>query len=80
MKYRKKPVIVEAMQFTGKNHNEIIKFVDNSCRKCLPNRIVISTLEGITSALISDFIIRGVRGEFYSCKLDVFEETYQKVE
>lgn len=80
-KYRKKPVEIEAIQWTGNNETEIaeftrngnryIEFEDDICR--------IETLEGIMTASKGDFIIKGVKGEFYPCKPDIFEQTYEKV-
>lgn len=61
MKYRKKPVIIEAIQFE-----------DNPYLK-------IETLEGIMKASVGDYIIKGVNGEFYPCKPDIFEKTYERV-
>ena len=79
MKYRKKPVIIDAIQWTGKNIKEIKDF----CPTVIdipPAPIEIPTLEGNHTALINDFIIRGIHGEFYPCKPDIFEKTYELVE
>ena len=78
-KYRKKPIIVEAMQNTGKNVFEIGKFSDGKCRPFYtPNgyKFSVDTLEGTMEANVGDYIIKGVKGEFYPCKPDVFEATY----
>lgn len=80
MQYRKKPVVIEAVLFTGLNHDEIADF-------CAPNTVkvgggytlLIPTLEGEMTASKGDFIIKGVKGEFYPCKPDIFEATYEKV-
>lgn len=81
MKYRKKPVEIEAIQWTGNNETEIaeftkgnryIEFEGDICR--------IETLEGIMAASKNDFIIKGVKGEFYPCKPDIFQQTYDKVD
>ena len=77
MKYRTKPCEIEAIQWTGKNYNEIEKFVGDSLAKSYPLRktnknVIISTLEGNMRASINDYIIKGLRGEFYPCKPDVF--------
>lgn len=85
-KYRKKPVVIDAIQFNGFNFNELKEF----CGEYLIAEqreglgVVghfIKTLEG-NSYLISknDYIIKGVKGEFYPCKPDVFESTYELVE
>ena len=81
MKYRKKPVEIEAVQWTGSNQTEIadwsrgtqryIEFEGDICR--------IQTLEGIMTASKDDYIIKGVKGEFYPCKPDIFEMTYELV-
>ena len=76
-KYRKKPVVIEAVQFDG-NIVEIEEF----CGGYAENRdgeIVIATLEGELHASPKDFIIKGVSGEFYPCKSDIFDKTYEKV-
>lgn len=77
----KKPVIVEAIQWTGKNGDEIIKFVDSHC--CLVNKsngkVLINTLEGDLYASVNDWIVKGVKGEFYPVKPDIMEQTYTRV-
>lgn len=73
-KYRKKPVIIEAIQWTGQNSLDVIEFTNN---KLFPT---IETLEGIITASIGDFIIKGVNGEFYPCKSDIFNKTYEEAE
>ena len=79
-KYRKKPVIIEAIQWTGENELEIVNFVGESLRE-IKNKIVkIDTLEGTMNASVGDWIIKGIRNEFYPCKPDVFEKTYEFVE
>lgn len=76
----KKPVEVQAIQWTGKNYAEIQKFVGkDGCyfNKDRPGaKLAIATLEGDHRAEIGDWIIRGVKGEFYPCKPDIFEKTY----
>lgn len=80
MKYRKKPIIIEAIQFTGKNKNEIAKFVGKSFMEWINHpEIGIATIEGNMHAKPNDWIIKGVKGEFYPCKPDIFEQTYEKV-
>lgn len=92
MKYRKKSVIIEAVQWTGLNLEEIKSFVGKSLRyeiidtawevgKGAPHvNMLIKTLEGIHICTKGDFIIKGVNGEFYPCKPDIFEKTYEVVE
>ncbi len=84
MKYRKKPVVIEAIEYTGGNFIELDKFVNNKkiilWSHTYDNKLTISTLEGEMIASEGDFIIQGVNGEFYPCKPDIFEKTYEKVE
>lgn len=85
-KYRKKPVVIEAIKWDGTNSDEIMKF--SNATKTEDNRtfstddrvLVIRTLEGNMYANIGDWIIKGVHGEFYPCKPDIFEKTYEPVE
>ena len=84
MKYRKKPVVIEAEHFTNGNKDRCFNFV--TCNRyathdeCGSPQLVIQTLEGDMTAVLGDFIIKGVKGEFYPCKPDIFEATYEKVE
>ena len=91
MKYRKKPVVIEAIRWTGDNLKEIIDFtcLHHSAYKwtweeyeqVVKNEgLKIFTLEGTHMASIGDMIIKGVQGEFYPCKPDIFEQTYEPVE
>jgi hypothetical protein len=75
-KYRKKPVEVEAVQLTPLNLEEVERFVGGDVGTD-GGEVVIATLEGAMRASIGDFIIRGVKGEFYPCKPDIFEQTYE---
>jgi hypothetical protein len=85
-KYRKKPVIIEAVQYDGNYRcldvfsiNEVSKFIvsyDSKGMQC----IKIPTLEGEMTASIGDYIIRGIQGEYYPCKPDIFRKTYELVE
>jgi hypothetical protein len=82
-KYRKKPVVIEAIQFDGSNYAECFTFIGSeieSSRNLKDQIIRIHTLEGTMIACKGDFIIRGVKGEFYPCKPDIFESTYEEVE
>lgn len=76
-KYRKKPVVIEAVQFNGKNYMEILFFVG---KLKTGGGIRIETLEGTMEASAGDWIIKGVKGEFYPCKPDIFEATYELVQ
>lgn len=93
-KYRKKPVIVEAVKipfifstnvedypkwFVDAIENEtIVTYRDMMTGKT--DYVEIKTLEGVMTANVGDYIIQGVNGEIYSCKSDIFEKTYEKVE
>ena len=81
MKYRKKAVVIEAVQWTGKNAFEILDFIDSQVLMEEGNDFFhINTLEGNMRADKNDWIIKGVQGEFYPCKPDIFEMTYDKVD
>ena len=86
-KYRKKPVTIEAVQWNGDNAEEVLGFSMtgenpiwghdyriNSEEKT----VLILTLEGEMTARVGDWIIRGISGEFYPCKPDIFEKTYEE--
>ena len=79
MKYRKKPVEIEAIQWTGDNLVEISQFMTHGRYDAATKTIQIETLEGTMAANIGDYIIKGVKDEFYPCKPDIFEQTYDKV-
>lgn len=92
-KYRKRPVVVEAVQYDPpRNCEEVWRFLgwpwpqpdpidskyhDDECDETVP--VYIDTLEGLMQCNPGDFIIRGVAGEFYPCKPDIFEQTYEAV-
>ena len=78
--YRKKPIIVDAVQFSGFNFDEIESFVGGAYGKNALGEHVIATLEGAMKISFNDWIIKGIKGEFYPCKPDIFEETYELVE
>lgn len=76
--YRKKPVVVEVVQWTGENHAEMCEFIDPEVFEIIPRvGLVIHTLEGDHHASPGDYIIKGVNGEFYPCKPDIFAKTYE---
>lgn len=79
MKYRKKPIVVEAIQYTGDNLLEIMKFCGEG-KTLFDYCLYIATLEGNMRVNIGDYVIKGVRGEFYPCEKSIFEETYEVVE
>jgi len=80
-KYRKKPVVIDAIKWDGENFNEFVyNFVGIDCAQRCDNTLDVLTLEGVMTAQIGDYIIRGIKGEFYPCKPDIFEASYEKVE
>ena len=87
MKYRKKPVVIEAIQFfdDAESISLLSSFITGQDvvvdYKDIKNPVLkIETLEGTMFANIGDYIIKGVQGEFYPCKPDIFEKTYELVE
>ena len=94
-KYRKKPVVIEAMQLCWRNWGEVCDFLDGIVSESNPGRdvaiysdtcgengtstyieLTIPTLEGEMTARHGDYIIKGLSGEFYPCKPDIFAATY----
>ena len=78
--YRKKPVVIEAIQLTENNIDSLIEFCGSKIKSHPLTGVVIETLEGNMLASKGDYIIKGVKGEFYPCKPDIFEATYEAVE
>ena len=91
-KYIKKPVQIEAIQLKENNIIEVFDFLDRANYRETKSAeeledfnqmmlkqgyIEIETLEGIMKASFGDYIIKGVKGEFYPCKPDIFQETYE---
>ena len=84
-KYRKKPVVVEAVQYDGTNFNELWDFTGRTA--CIreiselhaPLVLAVYTPEGVMRADVGDWIIKGVKGEYYPCKPDIFAHTYEPV-
>ena len=80
-KYVKKPVVISALQWTGDNILEMYNFTGRTGGELLKNdELYIDTLEGTMHASVGDYIVCGVDGEFYPCKPDIFEKTYEIVE
>jgi hypothetical protein len=75
--FRKKPVVIEARQLMHDSYDEVIDWCGGKIHQ---RGIVIETLEGDHLALMGDYIIKGVAGEFYPCKPDIFEATYEAVD
>lgn len=89
MKFRKKPIVIEAVQFlpNSESIDEIMAMASQGQRQVVANHdpsngwsLSIETLEGRMTATIGDWIIRGVGGELYPCKPDIFIATYERVE
>lgn len=78
MNYTKKPITIQAIQLTIHNFNEVEEFVGGDLGKDKEGNTVIATLEGAMICSIGDYIIKGIKGEFYPCKPDIFEITYIK--
>ena len=80
MKFIKKPVIIEAIQWTCTNYDMICAFCKGQYIEPIGNgQLKIPTLEGGHIASLNDWIIKGIKGEFYPCKPDIFEMTYEPV-
>ncbi len=90
-KYTKRPITIEALQYDNSNSVEIEKFVGKKLKKELESEtayiagkappvfsLIIPTLEGDHKALVGDYIIKGIKDEFYPCKPDIFEASYDK--
>ena len=82
-KYRKKPVVIEAMQFTEESINQVFNFVRCNCYASFDAAgkptLKIQTLEGDMITSLGDWVIKGVAGEFYPCRDDIFAATYEAV-
>lgn len=87
-RFRKRPLEVDAVQYTGGNYDEIADFVGPECiyiaKSVVPATglpiVQIRTLEGHMKVSVGDWVIRGVKGEYYPCKPDVFTRTYDYVD
>ena len=79
--YTKKPVAIEAIQLTDKNHPEIIQWLSSynvESYTLNSSEFYVKTLEGDMKANIGDYIIKGVKNEFYPCREDIFKMTYDE--
>jgi len=94
MKYQKKPIVIDAFQYDGdlkgcngwyvpKWAQEAFEmgtiYYDSENANSPPCELYIKTLEGIHHVSVGDYVIRGIAGEIYPCKPDIFEQTYTKV-
>lgn len=84
MKYKKKPVVIDAVKWDGNKVSEVTDWISEALDKCViiryGNEVHIRTLEGVMKASPGDYIIKGVNGELYPCKPEIFEKTYEAVE
>ena len=76
--YRKKPVVISAVKWDGDNIAEVLRF-SSDCYIIGADNLKLHTLEGVMSASVGDYIIKGVKGEVYACKPDIFDMTYESV-
>jgi hypothetical protein len=86
-KYRKKPVVIEAVRWSGSNWHELLAWIDweggqkiRTMERDDEMLLIIPTLEGAMEASPGDWVIKGVKNEFYPCKPEIFEATYEPVE
>jgi hypothetical protein len=84
MKYRKKPVVIEAVKVCEIEPHKCLHFCEGKAimqinEETFEQRIAIETLEGTMIANKGDYIIKGIKGEFYPCKPDIFEASYEAV-
>ena len=81
-KYRKKPVVIEAVRYTGtpESHLELQQWMGAGPLSMRPPlALFIETLEGTMHVSPGDYVIRGVQGEYYPCKPDIFEASYEEL-
>lgn len=83
MKFRKKPVVIEAVLWNGTQVSEVTEWISDALHNDtimrFGDKVVIKTLEGNMIANPGDYIIKGVKGELYPCKPDIFEQTYESI-
>jgi len=78
-KYRKKPIVIEAVEWKGNNFEDLIDLDEKQIIVSNPDgTLTIPTLEGNHLCKKGDFIIKGIKGELYPCKPDIFEQTYEE--
>ena len=81
MKVRKRPVVVDAIRWDGREEtiDAIVEMAPDESVSLIGKALSIKTLEGTMTASLGDWVIRGVNGELYPCKPDIFEKTYEIV-
>ena len=77
--YVKKPVMIQAVHWLGNNVTTIMTFAGDKVTINPDKTLTVHTLEGDMTGIVGDYIIKGIRGEFYPCKHDIFKETYDEV-
>lgn len=84
MKFRKKPIVIEAVQWKGTWTDEMAEFTKDKQGRSFSFEqygvLYVKTLEGTMVANKGDWIIKGIKGEFYPCAKEIFEQTYEPVE
>lgn len=78
-RFVKKPVIIEAVHWLGNNVTTIMAFAGDKIAINPDHTLTVHTLEGDMTGIVGDYIIKGVDGEFYPCKHDIFKKTYDEV-
>ena len=81
MKYRRKPVVIDAIQWTGYNYAEIFEFTEGNAwpTHSHSDTLAVSTLEGEMMATKGCYIIRDMNGDYFPCQEDIFNKTYEQV-
>lgn len=81
MKFRRKPVVIDAIQWTGDNYAEIFEFTEGKAYLLRPHSdtLIVSTLEGDMKAEKGCYIIRGIANDYYPCLETIFNKTYEQV-
>lgn len=82
MRYRKKPVVIDAIQWRGDNYSEVFEFTGGNAypAKSHSDTLFVTTLEGEMKADKGCYIIRGINGDYYPCQEVTFKKIYEKVE
>lgn len=85
IQYRKKPVVVQAVQWNGNNYENILNYLfstdlPNNPIRQYGNQLIIKTLEGDMTTELYDYVIKGIHGEIYPCKPEIFKKTYEPID
>jgi len=78
-KYRKKPIVIDAVKWDGKNRQVVVELEARTACFFLSDQVQIHTLEGVMYANPGDYIVKGIKGELYPVKPEIFEATYEPV-